>query len=187
MRVAIKLDPFGTSAEHVCRGRAILLPLKLLSSNCIIRTLFYCLTIKRNHIAHISQPFLSNIEASKYDPQNGTIRFTLCMYIHTKPWSRVKWWLAIQAASSISAAASIHTYILGLQMLAQEYYAAETAQGEGGTFWVAMTSVISDASWISSKVERRRLLQPGHHQRDLGFVLSRSTGKQHQKLLPASI
>ena len=48
---AIKLHPFGTytkwSEAHSCWRSAILLPLKHLSSNCIISTLFHCLTIEQ--------------------------------------------------------------------------------------------------------------------------------------------
>ena len=50
VRGAIKLQPLGTSAKrskvYGQRG-AILLPLMYLSSNCIISTLFYCLTIEQ--------------------------------------------------------------------------------------------------------------------------------------------
>ena len=106
------------------------------------------------------------------------------MYIHTKPWSRVKWWLAIQAASISS---HIHTYILGLQMLAQEYYAAET-QGEAKAHfelqWHQLFQMLHESR---QKLSSEAALLGHQYQRDLGFVLSRSTGKQHQKLLPASI
>ena len=36
-----------SKARHGCQRGAILLPLKHLSSNCIISTLFYCLTIEQ--------------------------------------------------------------------------------------------------------------------------------------------
>ena len=42
-RGAIKLRTFGTGAERACWRGAILLPLKHLSSNCIISALFYWL------------------------------------------------------------------------------------------------------------------------------------------------
>ena len=36
-----------SEVRHTCQRSAILLPLKHLSSNCIISTLFYCLTIEQ--------------------------------------------------------------------------------------------------------------------------------------------
>ena len=49
-REVIKLHPSAhvpSKATHACKRSAILLPLKHLSSNCIISTLFYCLTMKQ--------------------------------------------------------------------------------------------------------------------------------------------
>ena len=55
-RGAIKLHSFGTNeARHVCQKGGIVLPLKHLSSNCIIFTLFYCLTIEQLLIHVLSE------------------------------------------------------------------------------------------------------------------------------------
>ena len=51
VRGATKLHPslehVPSGKRHVCQRGVILLPLKHLSSNCIICTLFYCLTIEQ--------------------------------------------------------------------------------------------------------------------------------------------
>ena len=49
-----------SEVRYVCRRSAILLPLKHLSSNCIISTLFYCLAIAQFFIQVPSKVYIKN-------------------------------------------------------------------------------------------------------------------------------